>query len=256
MNPSRPLSRRYVVPGGLLAGLALAGSAFSLPSPDRTPSQPSQPQAVAQAEALPSPLPAVSRAQRASRSALRTRLPVRYVTRDVAFGRPFSGYASWYGGSFQGRRTASGERFNTHALTAASRTLPFGTRLRVCRGDRCVVVRVNDRGPYVGSRVLDLSKAARDRLGSFGVAHVTVTKIRSRRVAVHPPVRSHPVRRAAVLVEPAALAVHPTAAPVLAAVPAASTSEVGGADARLAAGGLLLAGSALTWLRRRRTTAS
>jgi rare lipoprotein A len=251
MSRTRALSHRYLVPGGLLAGLALAGSAFSIPSPDASPAP--QQQAVAQAEALPSPLPALARPSRASRSVARPHLPVRYVTRDVAVGRPFSGYASWYGGSFQGRRTANGERFDTHDLTAASRTLPFGTRLRVCRGDRCVVVRVNDRGPYVGSRVLDLSKAARDELGSFGVARVTATKIRSRRVAVHPVVRHHPVRHA---VRRPALPVRPTAVPVVAAVPASSSQAAGGADARLAAGGLLLGGSALTWLRRRRPVAS
>jgi rare lipoprotein A len=180
-------------------------------------------------------------------------MPVHYVTRDVAVGRSFSGYASWYGGSFQGRRTANGERFNTHELTAASRTLPFGTRLRVCRQRRCVVVRINDRGPYVGSRVLDLSKAARDRLGSFGVAHVTVTRISARRVPVRPVVRRHaPARRA--------LAVRPTAVPVLPVLAASGAAEDGtthgmGADARLATGTLLVAGSLLTWLRRRRPMA-
>jgi rare lipoprotein A len=251
MNPTHPLSRRYLVPGGLLAGLALAGSAFSIPGTDHTSPQPSQQQAVAQAEALPSPIPAAPRARRASRGTPRTHLPVRYVTRDVAFGRPFTGDASWYGGSFQGRRTANGERFDTHDLTAASRTLPFGTRVRVCRRDRCVVVRINDRGPYVGSRVLDLSKAARDRLGSFGVARVTVTKIRSRRVPVRPVVRHHPVRRPVVPARPTAV---PVVASAVTAQPAADSRQVDGADARLATGALLLAGASLTWLGRRRAS--
>jgi rare lipoprotein A len=249
MSPTRVLTRRQLVPGGLLAGLALTGSAFSFGSHDPAPS----PQTVAQAVALPSPvspaLPTPVHARRASRGVARAALPVRYVSREVAVGRTFSGYASWYGGSFQGRRTANGERFDTHELTAASRTLPFGTRLRVCRRSRCVVVRVNDRGPYVGSRLLDLSKAARDRLGFSGVARVTCTRIHTRRVAVRPAVR-RPAHARPVL------PVRPTAVPVAPAL-AASTEEQRpkGADARLAAGTLLLAGTGLTWLRRRRPSA-
>ena len=70
--------------------------------------------------------------------------------------------ASYYGDAHQGRRTANGERFDMHALTAAHRTLPFGTRVKVTNLDngRSVVVRINDRGPYVKGRVIDLSKAA------------------------------------------------------------------------------------------------
>src|SRR3954451_13555805 len=72
------------------------------------------------------------------------------------------GVASWYGPGFHGKKTANGERFNTHALTAAHKTLPFGTQLRVTndRTGKSVVVRINDRGPYAHGRVLDLSKAA------------------------------------------------------------------------------------------------
>src|SRR3954462_681319 len=68
-----------------------------------------------------------------------------------------SGGASWYGPGFHGKKTASGERFNTHALTAAPRTLPFGSRVRVtnARTGRSVVVRINDRGPFAGGRVID-----------------------------------------------------------------------------------------------------
>src|SRR5205085_8708247 len=73
-----------------------------------------------------------------------------------------SGGASWYGPGFHGKKTANGERFNTHALTAAHRSLPFGSRVRVtnARTGRSVVVRINDRGPFAGGRVIDLSKAA------------------------------------------------------------------------------------------------
>lgn len=85
---------------------------------------------------------------------------------------------SWYGPGFHGNLTANGERFNQHSLTAAHRTLPFGTRLRVCY-KRCAVVRVNDRGPYHGNRDLDLSKAAADVIGltNSGVGRVRVTRL-------------------------------------------------------------------------------
>lgn len=78
-----------------------------------------------------------------------------------------SGTASYYGHRFDGRRTASGERFDMDALTAAHRTLPFGSKLRVTNpaNGRSVVVRVNDRGPFHGGRLIDLSHAAAQRLG-------------------------------------------------------------------------------------------
>ena len=91
-------------------------------------------------------------------------------------GKAASGMASWYGPGFHGRCTASGERFNTNALTAAHRTLPFGARVRVVnqRTGRSVVVRINDRGPYLHGRVIDLSRAAAQTIGLSGVAKVTL----------------------------------------------------------------------------------
>jgi rare lipoprotein A len=88
------------------------------------------------------------------------------------------GLASWYGPGFQGRRTASGERFNTHSMTAAHRSLPFGTRVRVTneRTGRSVVVRINDRGPFVRGRVIDLSKASARAIGVSGVAKVRLAR--------------------------------------------------------------------------------
>jgi rare lipoprotein A len=80
------------------------------------------------------------------------------------------GFASWYGPGFDGNYTANGERFNQYDLTAAHRYLPFGTRVRVTNLDngRSVVVRINDRGPFVGDRVLDLSRGAAQILGTVG----------------------------------------------------------------------------------------
>ena len=76
------------------------------------------------------------------------------------------GVASWYGREFAGRRTANGERFDPAQLTAAHRTLPFGTRVRVTNAaGESVVVRINDRGPFHGGRVIDLSQAAAAELG-------------------------------------------------------------------------------------------
>lgn len=83
--------------------------------------------------------------------------------------------ASFYGAE-SGKRTASGARFNPNGLTAAHRTLPFGTRLRVCRGERCVSVRVNDRGPFIKGRQLDLAEGAAREIGLPGVGRVEVTR--------------------------------------------------------------------------------
>jgi rare lipoprotein A len=86
-----------------------------------------------------------------------------------------TGIASVY--AYDGGRTASGERASPSALTAAHRTLPFGTRVRVTndRTGASVVVRINDRGPFVAGRVIDLTPAAARALGFSGLAHVTVT---------------------------------------------------------------------------------
>jgi rare lipoprotein A (peptidoglycan hydrolase) len=86
-----------------------------------------------------------------------------------------NGVASWYGPGFNGRKTANGERFNQNALTAAHKTLKFGTILKVTYNGRSVKVRVNDAGPYVGGRVIDLSKAAAQAIGLIGSGHGRVT---------------------------------------------------------------------------------
>jgi rare lipoprotein A len=90
-----------------------------------------------------------------------------------------SGLASWYGPGFQGRRTASGERFNTGSFTAAHRSLSFGTRVRVTnvRNGQSVVVRINDRGPHVAGRIIDLSKASARAIGMGGTARVKLAKM-------------------------------------------------------------------------------
>jgi len=89
-------------------------------------------------------------------------------------GRSFAGKASFYGNE-SGSRTASGQRFNQNAMTAAHRSLPFGTKLRVTHRGQSVVVTINDRGPFIRGRVLDLSKGAARAIGltGAGVGHVT-----------------------------------------------------------------------------------
>lgn len=96
------------------------------------------------------------------------RMPVRYQ----ATGIKFSGIASWYGNEFNGQRTASGEIFNENDFTCASRTLAFGTFLSVRYGDRRIVVKVTDRGPFIKGRILDLSKRAAQALGISGIGNV------------------------------------------------------------------------------------
>ncbi len=86
------------------------------------------------------------------------------------------GMASWYGPGFQGRKTANGERFNTYEMTAAHKTVPFNTLIKVTNLDNGIstVVRINDRGPYVGGRIIDLSNAAKNEIQMGGLAKVRI----------------------------------------------------------------------------------
>ena len=113
--------------------------------------------------------------------------PPRLTSRGTEVGK-----CSWYGPGFHGNRTAAGERFDQNAMTAAHRTLPLGTRIRVTdqRTGRAVEVRVNDRGPYHRERMCDLSRAAAQRLGIIGRG-VVDAEIR----VVSPLYNSYPVVR-------------------------------------------------------------
>jgi rare lipoprotein A len=106
--------------------------------------------------------------------------PDREDDSEAVGGRPLqSGLASWYGPGFHGRRTASGERFDQNDMTAAHRSLPFGTRVRVVNQTtgRSVVVRINDRGPHVRGRIIDLSRGSARMLGIGGAARVRVVSL-------------------------------------------------------------------------------
>lgn len=99
-----------------------------------------------------------------------------YTSGSSASGHRESGLASYYGNEFNGRKTASGERFDQAKLTAAHRTLPFGTHVKVTntQNGKSVVVRVNDRGPFARGRVIDLSSAAFKHIAYLGAGVVPV----------------------------------------------------------------------------------
>jgi rare lipoprotein A len=103
-------------------------------------------------------------------------LPESSAASEIHSKKVITGSASWYGPGFHGRRTANGERYDMNKLTAAHKSLPFGTRVRVtnAKTGQSVVVRINDRGPFVGRRVIDLSKGAARAVGliASGVAPV------------------------------------------------------------------------------------
>ena len=104
------------------------------------------------------------------------------INEDTAVGAfTQTGYASYYADKFEGRLTASGEVFSQKKFTAAHRTLPFGTKLKVTNleNGKTVVVVVNDRGPFVDDRIIDLSKAAAESIGmtGSGVVKVKIEKI-------------------------------------------------------------------------------
>jgi rare lipoprotein A len=166
----------YRIFGPAMVVALLTGCAATLPTSEEsgvaTPTaalpQP-QPQAVAEEPAQADANPAVP--EPALEAGMNPLAPAQTSIEEDDGARPDrfqqSGVASFYARKFQGRRTASGERYNAHALTAAHRTLPMGSyaRVTVAGSSRSVVVRINDRGPYARGRVIDLSYAAAAALG-------------------------------------------------------------------------------------------
>ncbi|MDY8110506.1 septal ring lytic transglycosylase RlpA family protein [Fulvimarina sp. 2208YS6-2-32] len=101
------------------------------------------------------------------------------ATTDIVSAASASGgHASYYGKRFHGRTTANGETFNMNAMTAAHKTLPFGTKVKVTNRNngKSVVVRINDRGPFIRGRVIDLSQGAASKIGMVksGTANVKI----------------------------------------------------------------------------------
>ena len=149
---------------GLFAALALSAcAAQQSPAPDAAPQ--------------PEPAPHAAAAPAAKKAALQSAAKKADKTEKTAkFSQ--TGKASWYGPGFHGKKTANGERFDMNTLTAAHRTLPISSRVRVTNlaNGKSVVVRITDRGPYHGNRVMDLSKAAAQELGFIrtGTAQVKI----------------------------------------------------------------------------------
>lgn len=102
---------------------------------------------------------------------------IKYYPTIVNVGDEFDGYASWYGPDFHGKLTSSGEVYNMHEMTAAHKTLPMNTILRVINHNNglSTIVRVNDRGPFVASRIIDLSNAAAKKINMIGTGTAPVT---------------------------------------------------------------------------------
>jgi rare lipoprotein A len=148
-----------------VALLAVLGACTTLPVPPFPPGSP-----VTSADKVPFKLPVQPGQAGASADAAALPAPVaddKYRLTGDAARELERGQASWYGPRFHGRRTASGERLDMYALTAAHKTLPFGTlvRVRSVMTGREVEVRINDRGPFAKGRVIDVSKAAAQALG-------------------------------------------------------------------------------------------
>jgi rare lipoprotein A len=118
-----------------------------------------------------------------------TKKPALYNAEPV---RVETGIASWY----RDKRTASGERFQINALTAAHRKLPFGTKVRVVdlKTGKSIIVRINDRGPYIRGRIIDLTVGAARQLGIYerGIAKVRVEVLREIPILTKPNLRDHP----------------------------------------------------------------
>lgn len=153
-----------------------------------------------------SPIPHEARERHAVSAQKNKRVALRHAPSGPhlqhAQRRSQTGIASWYGREFHGHRTANGERFDMYALTAAHRTLPFGSFARVTlpATGRSVVVRINDRGPYARGRVIDLSFGAARVLGYSGAgsARVRIEPVAAREGAAQQGARraKRPVRRA------------------------------------------------------------
>ncbi len=101
-----------------------------------------------------------------------------FIISETSFAQ--IGNASWYGPGFIGRRTASGQIFNTHKLIAAHKTLAFGTKVKVTnlKNKRSVLVTIQDRGPHIRGRIIDLSHAAKTAIGMGGTTPVSIQVIK------------------------------------------------------------------------------
>ncbi|OOG53017.1 septal ring lytic transglycosylase RlpA family protein [Polaromonas sp. C04] len=164
--------RKSAIPVLAVLTLALAGCSSAPPRPDVAALSPSTTQPARALAATP-----LTAGNDRSDAAAMADVPAAPVMTPTAQ----RGLASWYGSGFHGRRTASGERFDMHALTAAHPKLPLGSYARVTllSSGKSVVVRITDRGPHAAHRVIDLSRAAAVQLGLLkrGVGEVAVQQV-------------------------------------------------------------------------------
>ena len=155
--------------GGAAAALAFAVGGLVTPIHAQTTGE--------LAGAIASSFAAVPSAPRIAEPATIQPLPPQEPAPEPVAEEIGGGMASWYGSRFAGKPTASGERFDPSDYTAAHRSLPFGSLVRVTnsRTGESVVVRINDRGPFAEDRVIDVSRAAASELGLIGPGHAEVT---------------------------------------------------------------------------------
>ncbi|GAA5524772.1 endolytic peptidoglycan transglycosylase RlpA [Microbulbifer aestuariivivens] len=169
--------RLAAVTAGLL--LAACGSQPDKPAWDAV--QDSGPAAPVDMQATPDPTPVREPIGKAGNTSPYVVNGVKYRVMDQVKGYKDTGYASWYGTKFHGRRTANGEVYNMYAMSAAHKTLPLPSYAKVTNLDngRSIIVRVNDRGPFVQGRIIDLSYTAAQKLGYIdkGIARVEVVAL-------------------------------------------------------------------------------
>jgi rare lipoprotein A len=186
MVSMRCLRRRVVLTASLFAGALLPGCGLLAPPPE--PPAPPPLVVAAPPPSPPKPTPpappqeAKPRVERLHSGPPNHEYDVRgqhYVPEKTDVPVYETGLASWYGAPFHGKRTATGERYDMNAMTAAHKTMPLPSYalVRNPANGRQVVVKVNDRGPFVKGRIIDLSRAAARRLGISGVAQVEVRRI-------------------------------------------------------------------------------
>lgn len=178
-------------PRAALVLLAALSGCASTPTEDRDYAPTEIPSGLAE---LPDPVPRPEPRSRYGNPASYEVFGKRYYVMDSAKGYKERGHASWYGSKFHGRRTSSGEPYDMFKMTAAHKSLPLPTYVRVTHLDngRSIIVRVNDRGPFHPGRIIDLSYAAATKLGMVndGFARVEVEAINPDAPQPAPPVQT------------------------------------------------------------------
>ncbi len=183
---TRPSGRHLILATSLVTLVALVAGCAS--PPPRQPPTPKRP------VYSPAPKPQTKARKPATQKSYKV-MGKWYHPVDQASGFTQTGKASWYGKKFHGRKTSNGERYDMYGLSAAHKTLPMGTWVRVNNRDngRTLDVRINDRGPFVAGRIIDLSFGAAKKLGVVGpgTARVKITALGSR-VAAAQGTDAHP----------------------------------------------------------------